>query len=61
MDSFESCFNENRYGDEIQADFDEGVSRGVSGTPSVFVNGQVINPGFVPSFDEIAAAVEAGQ
>jgi protein-disulfide isomerase len=61
MDSFESCFNENRYGDKIQADFDEGVSRGVSGTPSIFINGQVINPGFVPSFDEIAAAVEAAQ
>lgn len=61
MDAFESCFNENRYSDEIEADFNDGVSKGVSGTPSVFVNGQIINPGFVPSFDEIAAAVEAAQ
>jgi len=61
MDAFQACFNENRYSDQIEADFNDGVSKGVSGTPSVFVNGQVINPGFVPSFDEIAAAVEAAQ
>jgi len=32
---------------------------GVSGTPSVFVNGQQITPGFVPGFDDIRQAVEA--
>jgi protein-disulfide isomerase len=61
MNAFEPCFNENRYKDEIEADFNDGGSKGVTGTPSVFVNGQIINPGFVPSFDEIAVAVEAAQ
>jgi len=59
MTSWQACFDENRYRQEIQADFSEGVRRGVSGTPAVFVNGQIINPGFVPSFEEIQAAVNA--
>jgi protein-disulfide isomerase len=61
MNAFESCFSGNRYEAEIDADFNAGASMGVTGTPSVFVNGQIVNPGFVPSFEEIAAAVEAAQ
>lgn len=61
MDAFRACFNENRYASEIQADFNAGTDMGVRGTPSVFVNGQIIKPGFVPTFEEIAAAVEAVQ
>ncbi len=59
MEQFNACFEANKYLDQIQADFDKGLELGVTGTPSVFVNGQIINPGFVPSYDEIAAAVEA--
>jgi protein-disulfide isomerase len=58
MDLFTTCFEDNRYHDEIQADFDLGTEKGVSGTPSVFVNGQQITPGFVPGFDDIRQAVE---
>ncbi len=58
MDLFSDCFEENRYQDEIQADFDLGTELGVSGTPSVFVNGQQITPDFVPGFDDIQQAVE---
>ncbi len=58
MDSFNSCFEENRYRDEIQSDFDLGTVMGVSGTPSVFVNGQQVTPGFIPSFDDIRQAIE---
>ncbi len=61
MDDFTACVNENRYADEVQASFDLGNSMGVSGTPSVFVNGQQVSPGYIPSFEEIAAAVEAVQ
>lgn len=59
MDFFTSCFEENRYQDEIQTDFELGTEMGVSGTPSVFVNGQHITPGFVPGFEDIQQAVEA--
>jgi protein-disulfide isomerase len=60
MDAFNACFSENRYREEIQADFDYGQEIGVSGTPSVFVNGQKVGePGKIASFQEIAVAVDA--
>jgi protein-disulfide isomerase len=60
MDSFNSCFNSNKYEAEIQADFDLGKDMGVSGTPTVFVNGNRVGaPGRVASYQEIADAVNA--
>lgn len=60
MDAFNACFNENRYRADIQADFDYGQEIGVSGTPSVFVNGQKVGePGKIATFQEIAVAVDA--
>lgn len=59
MELFTNCFEEKRYQDEVQADFDLGTEMGVSGTPSVFVNGQHVTPGFVPGFEDIQQAVEA--
>lgn len=59
MDQFNSCFQENRYEDEINADFARGLEIGVTGTPSVFVNGTQIRPGFVPSYQDIQQAVQA--
>lgn len=57
---FTNCFEENRYQEQMQADYNLGIEMGVSSTPSsVFVNGQQISPGFVPSFDEIQQAVES--
>jgi len=59
MDLFNNCFEEDRYRDEIQTDFELGTEMGVSGTPSVFVNGQHITPGFVPGFEDLQQAIEA--
>jgi protein-disulfide isomerase len=59
MSKFKACFNENRYKEQIEADFQAGVDIGVSGTPSVFVNGVQLTPGYVPSFEDAAAAIEA--
>ena len=60
MTAFNACFDDNKYQDDIQADFDYGQEIGVSGTPSVFVNGEKVGqPGKIPSFQEIATAVEA--
>lgn len=59
MDQFEKCVNDKAYQKEIDADLALGDQMGVSGTPSVFVNGMDVKPGYVPSFDEIKAAVEA--
>lgn len=37
--TFSACYNEGRYTDLIQADFDLGVRFGVNATPTFFVNG----------------------
>jgi protein-disulfide isomerase len=42
LTSFEKCLDENRYSQEIQNDFKAGVSAGVEGTPTFFINGQKV-------------------
>jgi protein-disulfide isomerase len=60
MEAFNSCFSANKYESEIQADLDLGEQWEVSGTPTVFVNGQRVGaPRQVPSYPEIADAVNA--
>lgn len=39
---FEQCIGTRKYQSEVQADFDYGSSIGVSGTPTIFINGNVI-------------------
>ncbi len=58
---FDACKSEGRYVADVNATFDEGNTMGVQGTPSVFVNGTIVNPGYIPTFEDIAAAVEAAQ
>lgn len=58
--AFNECFDDKKYQDDIQADFDYGQELGVSGTPTVFVNGEKVGePGKIPTYQEIATAVEA--
>ncbi len=59
MSDFKTCFDENRYRAQIDQDFADGTAIGVSGTPSVFVNGQQITPGYIPSYDQLSQAIEA--
>lgn len=60
MDEFNACFNANEYEEQIQADFELGQDMGVSGTPTVFVNGvRVGQPGRIASYQEIEDAVNA--
>lgn len=60
MNAFNSCFNANKYESEIQADFDLGEQMGVTGTPTIFVNGtRAGEPGRVASYQEIVDAVNA--
>jgi protein-disulfide isomerase len=58
--AFNSCFSAKKYEAEIQADFDLGEQMGVSGTPTVFVNGRRVGQAnTVASYQEIAEAVNA--
>ena len=59
MEQFNTCFKDKKYETEIAAEFDMGAKYGVTGTPTVFVNGEVVTPGYVPSYDDLVQAIEA--
>lgn len=63
MDRFNTCFKSNTYKAQIDQSFTDGVDAGVTGTPSVFVNGTIVlnaaGVGYIPTYDDIAAAIEA--
>ena len=61
VDAFNACFDEDRYADAVEADFNLGNEMGVSGTPSVFVNGVMVKPGFIPSYEDIVVAIAEAQ
>ncbi len=42
VDRFERDLKDARYEDVVQADFRGGQDRGISGTPTFYINGQVI-------------------
>ncbi len=58
MTAFNKCFSANKYSAEIEADFQKGVAAGVTGTPTVFLNGTQVTPGYVPTYDEIKSAID---
>jgi protein-disulfide isomerase len=60
-DSFEECLSSQKYLEEVQNDYNDGINYGVSGTPTFFVNGQKIG-GALPleSFEQVLDQVLAG-
>jgi len=59
MTAFNQCFNENKYAAEIDTEFQKGQSLGVTGTPTVFVNGLILSPKYVPTYEQLQAAIES--
>lgn len=59
MKEFNSCFDQNQYKAEIDKDYLEGSDWGVTGTPTIFVNGVKVGDKYIPTYEEIAAAIEA--
>lgn len=59
VEAFETCLGENRYQEQINQDIRDAQGLLINGTPSVFVNGVAVKPGFVPSFQDIKDAVDA--
>lgn len=42
-DSVRQCLNSDDPGSEVQGDYREGLNTGVSGTPTVYINGEQVN------------------
>ncbi|MCA9918353.1 MAG: thioredoxin domain-containing protein [Anaerolineales bacterium] len=62
MDAFTSCLDTNKYIDDVRADYELGLSRGVSSTPSFFINEQpLIGAQPLATFNEAIALVSSGQ
>jgi len=58
METFTTCFEENRYKNQIQADLASGQDANIQGTPSVLVNGVLVKPGYVPTYDDLKRMIE---
>jgi len=51
---FNDCLDSGKFAQKVRADYQEGVQKGVNGTPATFVNGQLVS-GALPyeSFKQI--------
>jgi protein-disulfide isomerase len=58
MTAFNKCFSADKYKADIQADLQKGQAAGVTGTPSIFLNGKLLSSGYMP-YDQIKAAIDA--
>jgi protein-disulfide isomerase len=60
--TFESCVNENKYGDNVDKVYKSMAKNKVEGTPTVFINGKPWSrSGSEFKLDEFKAAVEAAK
>ncbi len=58
MTQFNQCFSQDKHSAEIEAEYQQGLSMGVTGTPTLFLNGKQVTPGFVPSYDELKSSID---
>ncbi len=54
---FDECLESGKYTQKVQADFQEGSQKGVTGTPATFINGQMIS-GALP-YESFKQAVDS--
>jgi protein-disulfide isomerase len=55
-EAFNECLDSGRHADQVLADVQEGRSKGVTGTPAMFINGRFLS-GAQP-FEEIAKVID---
>ena len=53
-EEFATCVTEGHTFPQVRASYDEGLARGVQGTPAAFVNGESVDP----TYEAIEAAVK---
>src|SRR5680860_660848 len=56
VSQFDSCVSSGKYSDKVEADYQEGIQFGVSGTPGDFINGKSLG-GAVP-YDKLKQIIE---
>ncbi|GJM42277.1 MAG: hypothetical protein DHS20C20_25590 [Ardenticatenaceae bacterium] len=62
MESFTNCLDTGKYLEAVRADFQVGLSRGVSSTPSFFINDQpLIGAQPLATFNEAIALISSGE
>ena len=59
MTAFNKCFKADKYSAEIESDLQKGVAAKVDSTPTVFLNGQFVTPGYIPTYDQLKSAIDA--
>ncbi|MEJ2597605.1 MAG: DsbA family protein [Anaerolineales bacterium] len=59
MSEFNACFSADKHQSQIAAEYQEGQQAGVTGTPSIFVNGKEVSPGYIPTYDDLKKAIQA--
>lgn len=57
MTKFNQCFSANTYKSEIDSDIQKGTTAGVTGTPTIFLNGKLLSAGYIP-WDQIKTAID---
>lgn len=56
-EQFNQCLDSGKYADQVAQDMREGSEAGVSGTPAMFINGQMV-AGAVP-YEQVSAIIDA--
>ena len=56
VDEFKACIESGKYREEVEKDLQDGISYGVTGTPTFFINGKKV-VGY-RSYDQFAALIE---
>ena len=56
ISSFNTCLTDQTYASEVEDDFQEAITLGLTGTPTFFINGYRVEG--VPSFDDFQGIIE---
>ena len=56
-EKFDECLDTGRYGQQVQRDMEEGRRAGVTGTPSLFINGNELRGGAV-TYETLVSAIK---
>jgi protein-disulfide isomerase len=59
LEQFNACLASGEKVELLEQEKADGDEMGVTGTPSIFVNGVKVGAGFVPGFDEIQQVIES--